>query len=77
MTTKRFQQNKAILRALNVAADTYPDLRFAQLLAALDVTPRPVVVNGDTYLPDNYYEESRVTLERVLEALERLPVVEG
>lgn len=56
----RLSSNFKIIKLLATAAKLNPDLRFIQLLWHLDI------VNDE----DRFYEESNITLEKVLEKYE-------
>ena len=60
----RLYYNLAILRQLQEAAISNPDLRFCQLLSILGINEF-VDVNGQQYIKDNFYVESRETLKRL------------
>ena len=57
----RQEYNLKILDIIRAKAQEYPDMRFHQLLWALGAT-----VEGD-----QFYEESEVTLNRILETLRK------
>ena len=57
----RQEYNLKILDIIRAKAQEYPDMRFHQLLWAFGIT-----VEGD-----QFYEESEVTLSRILETLRK------
>lgn len=57
---KRHETNHAILDMLKIIIDTYPDLRFGQILYNLDLVT-----------PDPFYEESVDTKKRIQEFINK------
>ena len=66
----RKKANTIILGLLAEAVTKYPDLRFGQLLTAMAVLDKDEHDTPDGVfrtIKDPFYEESTVTLERILE----------
>jgi len=64
----RQQYNKEIIVHINKLIDEFPDLRFCQILSALNINEIAAdMVNsvGDHFIVDNFYEESKVTLNKM------------
>lgn len=67
----RQQANREILNALYEAVERWPDIRFGQLLSALDVTQTTAGEHGTVKPVDIFYDESTAILDRVANAQER------
>lgn len=64
MNTSRLVHNLVILEYLNEAIISNPNLRFCQLLSILGINEF-VDVNGQQYIKDNFYVESREIVQRL------------
>lgn len=64
MDNSRLIHNLVILEYLNEAVISNPDLRFCQLLSILGINEF-VDVNGQQYIKDNFYVESREIVKRL------------
>ena len=64
---ERQKYNKLILETLSKLVDKYPDLRFGQILCDCEILQ---YLNVDKYnklvVKDPFYEESKITWERML-----------
>ena len=65
---ERQKYNKLILGTLSKLVDKYPDLRFGQLLVNCTVIEQHFSKNyGEPlFVKDPFYEESKITWERML-----------
>jgi hypothetical protein len=64
----RQEQNRKILKMLEGYVETYPDMRFQQILYAFGVTESMFdSKTRESVIEDLYHEESDVTLERMRE----------
>lgn len=74
----RQQANREIIKLITSLVETYPDLRFWQILHNLSIVEREVVqslsIPGDQgiVVKDGVHEESTVTLARAYAALIRV-----
>ena len=69
----RQEYNKLILETLSKLVKIYPDLRFGQLLVNCDILTHSEYPLGESnngnlnyLINDPYYEESKITWERML-----------
>ena len=77
LATKQ-EQNKKILKMLEGYVETYPDMRFQQILYAFGVTESMYdVETNESQVEDLYYEESNVTLQRMREVQSNMIEDEG
>lgn len=66
---KRHVCNVRLANLLRVIADTYPDLRFSQILSNFDFVKN----SGTTgQLLDEFYTESEIVLERVEKQMKKV-----
>jgi hypothetical protein len=68
----RQQANIEILNYIGLLIVEYPDLRFGQILASLDVTQTTAGEAGTVKVRDIFYDESTDILARVAKARIRL-----
>lgn len=61
----RLNANREIVKTLAALVECYPDMRFHQLLANLDVTKYDPHSSGIRVVRDEYHVESEVVLERI------------
>lgn len=65
----RLIYNKEIVHKLEELIDKYPEQRFGQILfnyGFLDTDNMISLSTGNQFIPDPFYEESKVTLNRIL-----------
>lgn len=66
MIKKRQEANLEILNEIGVAIMNFPDLRFGQILANLDIIEYDYdKINGVAIPKDPFHEESVITLKRI------------
>ena len=77
LATKQ-ETNKKILKMLESYVETYPDMRFQQILYAFGVTESMYdIETNESVVEDLYYEESNVTLQRMREVQTNMIEDEG
>jgi len=59
--SQRLNYNKKILELIESMMDTFPDLRFNQILSNLNINKSLIENNMVIGVQDNYYEESKNT----------------
>lgn len=64
MEKSRLVCNLIILKRLQETIESYPDLRFGQILQILGIN-ETVEVNGQLYIKDNFYTESSNIVSRL------------
>lgn len=66
----RYEANKKILTILTILVETYPDMRFSQIMSNFDLVKSINIDNKKDFLlvpiwKDEYYLESETLLERM------------
>lgn len=69
---KRQQVNKQLVDLLAVLVDSYPSLRFSQILANFEFVKTEHDSRGYASWNDEYYAEPEIVHKRVSEAVQRI-----
>jgi len=71
--SNRYEDNKNLLEFLRVAIESYPDMRFSQILVAFDFV-KQVEREDKTYWEDEFYLESKDLCERVINSYSKTEI---
>ena len=63
---ERQKYNRLIIETLSKLVEKYPDLRFGQILFNTDIIKHIQSDSGKIFIEDPFYEESKVTWDRML-----------
>lgn len=64
-------ENNNIIQILSAYNQAYPQLRFAQLLASLDINQSYLDKEGNTVIRDNYYNTNETIMIRIQKELDK------
>ena len=64
----RLEYNREIINKLSELIEKYPDCRFGQLLINVEIVKGTTDNNGQFFVLDPFYDESRDILDRLLKS---------
>ena len=70
--SNRQANNKKLIALLQTLVDSYPDLRFSQILCNFEFVKHEIDSKGNSSWRDEYYVEPEAVGERVDKAVQRI-----